>query len=38
MILLDTHVLVYLLFDEARLGGQTRRLIDAAWSDGNVAV
>lgn len=38
MILLDTHILIYLLFDEARLGRQARQLIDTAWSDSNVAV
>ena len=38
MILLDTHVLIYLLFEESRLGRQTRQLIADAWPDNNVAV
>jgi len=38
MILLDTHVLIYLLFDESRLGRQSRQLIADAWPDDNVAV
>ena len=38
MILLDTHVLIYLLFDESRLGRQSRQLIAEAWPDDNVAV
>ena len=38
MILLDTHVLIYLLFEESRLGRQTRQLIAEAWPDNNVAV
>ncbi len=38
MILLDTHVLIHLLFEESRLGRQARQLIDTAWSDSNVAV
>ena len=38
MILLDTHVLIYLLFEESRLGRQSRQLIAEAWPDNNVAV
>ena len=38
MILLDTHVLIYLLFEESRLGRQTRQLIADAWPADNVAV
>ena len=38
MILLDTHVIVWMLFEDRRLGRQTRRLIDAGWSAGDVAV
>ncbi len=38
MILLDTHVLIYLLFEESRLGRQTRQIIGDAWPDNNVAV
>ena len=38
MILLDTHVLIYLLFEESRLGRQTRQLIAEAWPSNNVAV
>lgn len=38
MILLDTHVLIYLLFEEGRLGRQTRQLIAEAWPTNNVAV
>lgn len=38
MILLDTHVLVWLLSDEQQLGNQTRQLIDHAWSNGEAAV
>ncbi len=38
MILLDTHVLVWSVSDEARLGEQTRAVIDSAWSRNEVAV
>ena len=38
MILLDTHVLIYLLFDPARLGSQTHQIIETEWPPGNVAV
>ena len=38
MILLDTHVIVWMLFEDRRLGRRTRRLIDAGWSVGDVAV
>lgn len=38
MILLDTHVLVWLLSDEQQLGNQTRQLIDDAWSNDEAAV
>ncbi len=38
MILLDTHVLVWLLSDERQLGTQTRQLIAHAWSNDEAAV
>ena len=38
MILLDTHVLLWLLLDDSRLGGQTRQIIYTAWSESDVAV
>ncbi len=38
MILLDTHVIVWMLFEDRRLGRRTRRLIDAGWSAGDMAV
>jgi PIN domain nuclease of toxin-antitoxin system len=38
VILLDTHVLIYLLFNPARLGSQTRQAIGTEWPLGNVAV
>ena len=38
MILLDTHVLVWLLSDEQQLGNQTRQMIDQAWSSNEAAV
>lgn len=38
MILLDTHVLVWLLSDEQQLGNQTRQLINDAWSNDKAAV
>ncbi len=37
MILLDTHVLVWLLFDEHRLGEQTRQLIEHSWATSQAA-
>ncbi len=38
MILLDTHVLLWLLLDDSRLGDQTRQVIYTAWSESEVAV
>ncbi|MCY3756557.1 MAG: type II toxin-antitoxin system VapC family toxin [Acidobacteria bacterium] len=38
MILLDTHVLVWLLSDDRRLGKQTRQVIDRSWAKGEAAV
>ena len=38
MILLDTHVLVWLLSDDRRLGRQTCQVIDHAWAAGEAAV
>ena len=38
MILLDTHVLIYLLFDPDRLGSQTHQIVETEWPPGNVAV
>ena len=38
MILLDTHVLLWLLLDDSRLGDQTRQTIVDAWVEGEVAV
>ena len=38
MILLDTHVLVWLLSDDQQLGNQTRQLIEHAWSNNEAAV
>ena len=38
MILLDTHVLVWLDTDDRRLGPKTRSLIEKHWSSGKVAV
>ncbi len=38
MTLLDTHVLIYLLFSPARLGSQTRHVIGTEWPLRNVAV
>ena len=38
MILLDTHVLVWLLSDEQQLGTQTRQMIAHAWSNDEAAV
>lgn len=34
MILLDTHVLVWMHLDDARLGRRARQLVDRAWADG----
>lgn len=38
VILLDTHVLVWLLFDDRRIGRRTRQAIDRAWAAQEVAV
>ena len=38
MILLDTQVLIWLLFDDRRLGVQARGAIDDAWKAGEAAV
>ncbi len=38
MILLDTQVLIWLLFDDRRLGVQARGAIDDAWTAGEAAV
>ena len=38
MILLDTHVLVWSVTDEADLGEQARAVIESAWSSNEVAV
>lgn len=38
MILLDTHVLVWLLSEDRRLGKQTRQVIDRSWAAGEAAV
>ena len=38
MILLDTHVLLWLLLDDSRLGDQTRQVIYTAWAESEVAV
>lgn len=38
MILLDTHVLVWLLSDDRRLGKQTREAIDRSWARGEAAI
>lgn len=38
MILLDTHVIVWMLFDDQRLGGRASRLIDESWRAGDVAI
>ncbi len=38
MLLLDTHVLVWLMFEEHNLGIQARRALDNAWSAGEAAV
>ena len=38
MILLDTHVLVWLLWDDRRLGKRTRQVMDRSWAAGEAAV
>ncbi len=38
MILLDTHVLIWLLFEDRRVGRRARRAIDRAWAAGEAAV
>ena len=38
MTLLDTQVLVWLLFDDRRLGRRTRRVIDNSWTASEAAV
>lgn len=38
MILLDTHALVWMDQDDAALGKAARRLVQAAWDSGDVAV
>ena len=38
MILLDTHVLVWLLSDDRRIGKQTREAVDRSWARGEAAV
>jgi PIN domain nuclease of toxin-antitoxin system len=38
VILLDTHVLVWVLNDERKLGRKARSLIDRHWTEGQVAV
>ena len=38
MILLDTHVLVWLLSDDRRIGKQTRKAVDRSWARGEAAV
>ncbi len=38
MILLDTQALIWLLFDDRRLGRQARQVIDRAWATGEAAV
>ena len=38
MTLLDTQALVWLLFDDRRLGRQTRQAIDHAWAAGEPAI
>ncbi len=38
MTLLDTQVLIWLLFDDRRLGRQTRQVIDHAWAAGEPAI
>ena len=38
MILLDTHVLGWLLWDDRRLGKRTHQVIDRSWAAGKAAV
>ena len=38
MILLDSHVLVWLLSDDRRIGKQAREAIDSSWARGEAAV
>ena len=38
MILLDTHVLVWLLLNDRRIGQQTREAVDRSWGRGEAAV
>ncbi|MXW24020.1 MAG: type II toxin-antitoxin system VapC family toxin [Chloroflexi bacterium] len=38
MILLDTHVLLWLRLGSPRLGSRARRLLGHAWADGDAAV
>lgn len=38
MLLLDTHVMLWLRLGDARLGSDTRREIDRAWQSGGVGV
>ena len=38
MILLDTHVLLWLRFGHERLGAETRRIVEPAWRSGEAAV
>ena len=38
MIILDTQALVWLLFDDPRLGRQSRHVIEGAWPEGQAAV
>lgn len=38
MILLDTHVLLWLRLGSDRLGKQTKQLIEASWQNGNLYV
>ena len=38
MLLLDTHVLVWLVSEEHRIGAASRQLLDESWTLGNAAV
>ncbi len=38
MLLLDTHVLLWLRLDSPRLGRQSRVLLDRAWEEGHAAI
>lgn len=38
MTLLDTQALIWLLFDDRRLGRQTRQVIDHAWAAGEATI